>query len=349
MTAAAIGLIVCMIATSAAALPIDPVYFITVDDAVTGDNEFQGSDGKRRWDVDPGADVYQGEIYERPTIQSYSEVDGRYSSEEYFQNLDITRGKVGWDEQFLYVGIELFGRSKSDQGGDTLEGLVYEYGFRFSTDPEGRNGFLIRSEQPELKHGTSFGLESNFAFFDTDGDVGGAAINSGGGPSGLWVTKTDNPNEETGLNGYDAEVVSDGRKKTWPNRDARILYSRVDPNNHQIVELAFDYTKFGLALDDILAIQYLDLESLKGDPDDPQNYFWNDKYTDQEAGSPNGIGGISEFGTHGLENIYELDTLRIGVISTPEPSTAGLLGMGCLVLSLYGRHSRAARRRPTTI
>jgi hypothetical protein len=335
--------------TSAAALPIDPVYFIVVDDAVTGDNEFQGSDGKRRWDVDPGADVYQGEIYERPTIQSYKEVDGRYSTEEYFQNLDITQGKVGWDDQFLYVGIELFGRSKSDQGGDTLEGLVYEYGFRFSTDPDGRDGFLIRSEQPELKHGTSFGLESNFAFFDSDGDVGGAAIKSGGGPSGLWVTKTDNPNEETGLNGYDAEVVSDGKKKESPNQGADALYSRVDPNNDKIVEFAFDYTKFGLTVADILAIQYLDLQSLKGDPQDPQNYFWNDKYTDEEAGSPNGIGGLSEFGTQGLENIYELDTLRIGIIYAPEPSTVSLLGMGCLVLSLYGRRAAAARCRPTAL
>ena len=239
MGSAAIGLIVGLMTTSAAALPINPVYFRVVSDAITGDNEFQGSDGKRRWDVDPGADVYQGEIYERPTIQSYREVDGRYSTEEYFQNLDITQGKVGWDEQFLYVGIELFGRSKSDQGGDTHEGLIYEYGFRFSTDPDGRNGFLIRSDQPELKNGTSFGLQSNFAFFDTDGDVGGAANKSGGGPSGLRVTKTDNPNEETDLNGYDEEVASDGRKKESPNMDADALYTRVDPNNNKIVEFAF--------------------------------------------------------------------------------------------------------------
>jgi hypothetical protein len=158
--------------------------------------------------------------------------------------------------------------------------------------------------------------------------VGGAAIKSGGGPSGLWVTKTDNPNEETGLNGYDAEVVSDGKKKESPNQGADALYSRVDPN---------------------IAIQYLDLQSLKGDPQDPQNYFWNDKYTDEEAGSPNGIGGLSEFGTQGLENIYEVDTVRIGIIYAPEPSTVSLLGMGCLVLSLYGRRSAAARCRPTAL
>jgi hypothetical protein len=304
--ALAIGLPVCLMAASAVALSIEPIYHYVVDDAVTGDNEVQGSDGKRRWDVDAGADDHASGIYERPTIQSYEKVDGKYSAEEYFQNVDITQGKLGWDDQFLYVGIELFGPAKSDQGGDSLEGLVYEYGFRFSTDPSGENGFLILSDQPELKHGASFGLESNFAFYGSD------------------LT-----------NGYDKEIVSDGQKKDGPNQGASTLYARVDPANGNRIEFALDYTKLGLSLDDILDLESVDLQAIKGDPQDPQNYPWNETFTAREAGSP--------FASPGLGAVYELDTLRVHV--TPEPSTVAMVGMGCLGLSLFGHRTRPSRRR----
>ncbi|MGK7875979.1 MAG: PEP-CTERM sorting domain-containing protein [Xenococcaceae cyanobacterium] len=339
------------------AASISPVYTTTFQDAVTGDNAFIGTvpgnnDFKRYWDIDPVADSYQNEFYERPTVQTYVVIEEqdsgneKFAANEYFENLDIVEGKVGFDDEFLYFAIELFGRDKSTSDGvDTPEGLIYEYGVRFSTDPDGRNGFLLRTDQPELKNGTTFGTLGNLGFRDTDGDVGGAALKSGGGLTGLSVTKEDNPNEETDLNGFDEQVIADGKKKEDPNKDAEVLFSRIDPTNDRIVEIAFAYKAFGLDADFPSLIQYLDLQAIKGDPQDPQNYLWNDKYNKSEAGSPyratSGDLSKSEFGTQGLENIYELDTLRGGqiappIVEVPEPSTIlgiGLaLGLGALSL-----------------
>src|SRR5687767_1176624 len=58
----------------AAAPPNVPVYSNTYGDAVTGDNQFLGADGKLHYDVDAGADQYQFEMYERPTSQTFTYV-----------------------------------------------------------------------------------------------------------------------------------------------------------------------------------------------------------------------------------------------------------------------------------
>jgi hypothetical protein len=314
-----------------------PVYFVTFGDAVTGDNEYLGTDGKRRWDVDAGADQYQNEVYERPTIQSYDTNSGRFSAQEYFQNLDIVEARVGFDAQYLYVAVDLFGRDKSDQGGDTEEGLVYEYAVRLAFDPDGRYGILLRADQPELKNGTTFGLLGNLGMVDTDGDVGGRGgpLHGNPGPTGLSVTKQDNPLEESGgssgsLNGYDDDVIADGLFGATP-----VLWSRVDPNDDTVVEFAWDYTAFGFEASDFAFVPYLDMQAVKGDPQDPKNYFWNDKYNKLEAGSPY---DLAEFGGNGLGSIYELDTVRDGGV-IPEPGTAFLLALGLVGLGLRGRRS----------
>jgi hypothetical protein len=314
----AAGISLLAIPTSASA-DIIPTYSVFLEDAVTGDNAFMHQ-GLRYWDVDPGSDRYGHDFYERPTVQTYVDRGGRFAANEYFEYLDITHAKVGFDDRYLYVAIDLFGRDKSTaDGNDDEQGLVERYGFRFSSDPDGRDGYFFVTDQPELKNGTTFGTEALFGFQDTDGDVGGRGAINGHGPSGLFVSKSDNPWEEVGMNGYDEDIISDGRLN-----GADVLFSRVDPTEDTIVEMALDYTALGLTLQDILSIQYLDIEALKGDPADPANYLWNDKYTGPEAGSPNpGSGGFSEFGTQGLGNIYELDTLRGGAI--PAPGTLALL------------------------
>jgi hypothetical protein len=108
-----------------------------------------------------------------------------------------------------------------------------------------------------------------------------------------------------------------------------VLFARVDPNDNTAVEIVLDYTALGLTQQQILNLQYFDVEALKGGPGDPRNYLWNDKYTQSEAGSPNyGTNGLSEFGTQGLGNIYELDTLRIGAI--PAPGAMALLALASI-------------------
>ena len=318
--------------SSAGAAPNNPVYTSTFGDSITGDNEFLGTDGKRRWTVDPGADDYQNESYERPTIQTYQTVDSKFSTEEYFQNIDIVQGRVGYDAQYLYIAIELFGRHKSDQGGDTLEGLKYEYGFRFSQDPDGRNGYLFRTEFADPLSSPTFDTLKNGAFRDTDGDIGGRGLINGAGSSGRSITKEDEPLEEVGMNGYNQQIIADGKISDGPGKDTPVLYSRIDPNNNKIVEMAFDYLAFGLTQDDIPDIQYFEMQAIKGDPTDPQNYFWNDKYNKSEAGAPYfDPGGL---GTDGLENIYELDTV-MGYV--PEPTTIALLTVGIVGMTIRQR------------
>lgn len=310
---------------------INPVYLTTAQDAVTGDNAFN-SGGFRRWDVDAGSDSYQNDFYERPTVQTYAQVGGRYATEEYFEFLDIVQAKVGYDNRFVYVAIDMYGRDKSTKDGvDTEVGMLERYGFRIGTNADGRNSRLLVADQPET-NGTSFSRLKTFGYRDTDGDVGGRGIFNGGA-TGLSVTKSDNILEEAGMNGYDAQIISDGQ---FGGRD--VLFSRLDPTDDTVVELALDYTALGMNLDEVLNTRYLEIEAVKGGPKDPQNYLWNDKYTKLEAGSPiGGANGLSEFGTQGLGNIYELDTLRTGVV--PEPGTMIVLGAGLAALMARRRRS----------
>lgn len=332
--------------------PINPVYTVNFSDAVTGDNAFIASDGNRYWTVDPGADSYQNDFYERPTVQtfvnspSHSVIDGTFATYEYFEYLDIVSAQAGFDDQYLYIAIDMFGLDKSTTDGvDTLVGLVERYGFRISNDPDGRNGLLLTTDNPLNKLGTTFGQEGTFGYEDTDGDVGGRGLINGFGPSGRSVTKSDNPYEESGpngsMNGYDSVVISDGKSES---DGTSVLWARIDPNDETIVELAFDYSAFGFSKADLGILPYLEFEAIKGGAKDPQNYLWNDKYTQSEAGSPNASStyGLSEFGTQGLGNIYELDTLSGGAIVVPEPASLILTLTG---LAWFGGVARARRRR----
>jgi hypothetical protein len=335
--------LLCVPQSSSFAGPISPVYFHTFQDAVTGTNEFLGTDGKRRWYVDSGADDYQNEFYERPTIDSFDNNNGNdpFSAQEYYSNLDIVEARVGYDAQYLYVAMELYGRGKEDQGGFAEQGLNQEYGFRFSFDPDGRDGYLVRAIQPESEHGTTFGTTKNLAYFDTDSDVGGRGgpIHGNPGPTGLGVTKQDNSLEESGggsgsMNGYDDQIIADGELAGLD-----VLFSRIDPTNDHIVEIALDYTALGLTLQQIATTPYLDMQAIKGSPTDPQNYFWNDKWNKLEAGSPY---NLVEFGASGgvggYNAIDELDTVRNGGL--PEPSTVTLLAIGAFGVGFYSWRRR---------
>ncbi len=294
-------------AAAAQAQPTTPVYSASYLDCVTADNRFRGGDGAWYWDVDRGCDIYQGDIYERPMTQEFIYTRGRFGAKEYFEYLDITGAKIGFDSTYLYIAIDMYGRDHiTSDGSRDRKGMIERYGFRLSTDPDGRFGMLVVSDQPEVKNepNTRFGPLGTFIYIDEDGDVGGAADS---GPTGLWVTKSDNPDEEDGMTGYETPIVSDGKL----NSGRRVLWVRLNPQDKTIVEFALDYRRVGLTARDLRSLRYLEFEAIKGGPKDPQNYLWNDKYTKREAGSPNyGSNGRSEFGTNGLQNIYEVDTLR---------------------------------------
>lgn len=293
-------------AALAVAQPGTPVYTNAWTDCRTDDNRYRGCDGAFYWDVDAGCDIYQQDVYERPVTQAFELCKKRFGAKEYFEYLDILSGRAGHDDKFLYIGIDLRGRNHRTSDGSIIPvGLVERYGFRLSVDPDGRHGFLIVSDQPELKNKpkTKWGRIGTFGYFDANGDVGGASD----GPTGLTVTKSDNPDEEDGMNGYEQVIISDGRMSD----DTTVLWVRINPLDKTMVELALDFGALGLTQEDLANLGNLEFEAIKGGAKDPQNYRWNDKYTKAEAGSPNkGSGGLSEFGTEGCKDIYEVDTLR---------------------------------------
>ncbi len=310
----------------AAAQPGEPVYVSDWTDCVTSDNRFVGGDGIFYWDVDPDCDDYQRDEYERPMTQSFYHTQGRYGAVEYFEYLDLVGARAGFDERFLYVQLQLAGRNHLTSDGTVIPlGMVERYGFRLSTDADGRFGLLIVADQPELKNepNTVFGQIGTFGYRDTNGDVGGADRD---GPTGLTVTKTDNPDEEGGtLDGYDTPLISDGRL----DDETPVLWVRLHPDDDTLVEFALDYLAVGFSSEKLSALGYLHFEAIKGGPKDPQNYLWNDKYSKVEAGSPNpGPNGESEFGTEGLENIYEVDTLAGGSIAEGPSDPSGDPGDG---------------------
>ncbi len=300
------------IATLALAAPPEPAFRASFSDCVTGTNRFT-SGGQTYWDIAPGCDRYQNDVYERPTIQSYQCVAGRYAAQTYWENLDIVSAQAGANQQFLFVAIRMNGLDEINQSGARArQGLKHEYAFRLSSDPDGRFGFKLKAETPFDANPNPFawGPLKTFGFRDTDGDVGGAARS---GPTGLNVTKSDNPAEEQGLDGYDLAIISDGR---LTNRSTPVLWTRLRPGDPAVVEFALEYGALGFTRAQIIDLPYLVFEANKGLLD-PQNHLWNDKYTRSEAGSPNRGAGSncrSEFGTQGLGNIYELDTLTGGAI-----------------------------------
>lgn len=330
----AVGLLL-VLSLSGTAAPGDPAYMITWTDAITGDNEFASS-GDHYWDVDPDADVYQDDVYERPTAQTYTTVGGKYAASEYFGYLDIVEASLGWDSQYLYVSINMFSLDKvTNDGVHTEVGLVERYGFRLGADADGRYSTLFVADQPELKNdpNTDWGSLGTFAYRDTNGDVGGRGALNGNPPSGRSETKSDNPAEEWGMDGYDTDYIADGALK---DGGTQVLWTRINPLDSTIVEFALDYQALMYTSEFLSSMAYIEFEAIKGGPKDPKNYLWNDKYTGPEAGSPNpGMGGLSEFGTQGCGNIYELDTLRGGVVPEPAGLLALLGGAGTLGAMLF--------------
>lgn len=296
---------------------LSPLYTVTLQDAVTGDNALVAADGKRYWTVDPGADVYQEDVYERPTAQTYEVktlADGsqRFAAGEYLQNLDLVEARAGFDSNYLYLSARLFGLDKSTSDGkDSREGLVHRYGFRLAKEADGGFGFLLVVDAPALKdRPTTFTGDKAFGYRDANGDVGGTGLN---------VTKQNRPSEVSG-NGYERVVISDGRTASGKT----VFWARVSPDDLTVVEFAVDYRALGYSSIDLTSLPYLQFEANKG-LKDPGNYAWNDEYTKSEAGSPyratTGDRSKSEFGTQGLGNIYELDTVRgAGIPGQPAPS-----------------------------
>lgn len=332
---------------AAPAAAITPVYSRQMSDCNTGPNQTLKNDGKYGWSVSAGCDSYQNEFYERPTTQSFEDMTkaggGKFwGAKEYYENLDIVRGKAGVDATYLYTAIKMNGLDNiTEDGTQTFQSLFYKYFVTLSKSSDGANGVLFWVDQPSLANdgkeetpNTVFSPLKTFGARDTNGDVGGSGLNNG-----ISITKSNNANAAVG-DGFDLSIISDGQLQT--GNKPTILYARINPNDHTEVEFALNYTVLGFTRQEIENIingisGYFDLRSAKGGPKDPQNFMWNDEYTLSEAGSP-----YKSQSSNGTQNIYEVDTMRwngSALEVVPEPAT------WLTMITGFGMVGAMARRR----
>lgn len=329
--------VVLLLGVVAWAGPTSPTYQLTVQDAVTGDNEFTNG-GTHYWFVNTNADDYANDGYERPTAQNYEYVIAQakvgndpelvvgstysatgFSNPAYYGYVDIVSGKFGYDSQYMYFAIELYSVNKVGNNGqatsDFGEGTFYN--IRLSEDANGKGGVLLSAENAKDLTG-SYQLVKQFGYFDRDGTVGG--------PGGVGT-----PDEGLGGNpGYETVIIADGKAKDVQGGSTpELLWARrtTSSQGRPVVEFAVDYTTLN-ALDflgtpdpslepqNFRYLVYDATRGLKGQG----NYLWNDKYSLDEAGTP-------YTPSNEPENIYELDTLRV-----PEPMTASIVCLGGMLL-----------------
>lgn len=318
------------------AAPTVPTYSTFVNDAITGDNQFT-SGGSHYWYVNSGADSYQNDVYERPTVQTYTQqtietkegTDTEYgvgdsvsasggSNPTYYGYIDIVKGHYGYDSNYMYFGIELYSNNKVGNDGSVTSdfGESSVYNIRVSEDPNGKNGLDIAGEaaadytKPEYSNWNKL---KAMGYQDTGtGDVGG--------PGGITT-----PNEGV-VDGFDTKVISDGML----NSDD-VLWTRytTSTDGNPMVEFAFDYNLYNdeftddkFKIDPSNGLAYLVFDATRG-LTGGGNYLWNDKYNFDEAGTPYDPANQPE-------NIYTLDTLNMFVI--PIPGAVWLFGTGLIAL-----------------
>ncbi|PCH63499.1 MAG: hypothetical protein COC04_04335 [Gammaproteobacteria bacterium] len=281
----------------------------TYQDARTDDNQISTG----RWDIDPGADIYEQELYERPTSSMDKVIGGKPAAQTYYEYLDIVSGKFALDtqNQHAYFSIDLVGPNEIDgSGSSSYKGFGQFYRIRVADNSDFFNGYLFGVKDPDGNIASSnFNNDDNYKTTQLWDDQGTPATGSG-----LTVTGE-------GTTGYD-EVTSEGSSDD--------IQARIVGNS---IELAIAYGALGI---DSSAFDHFIFEATKG-LTDVQNYFWNDEYTLAEAGSPYDINNPVD------GNIYELDTLK-GMSVTAVPVPAALWLFGPALLGLFG-FRRSAKLR----
>ena len=261
-------------------------------DSVTG-ARFTANKG---WTIEAGADDYFREQYERPTSQGFqSTINGLPAFDKYHEALDIVSGQFAVDSlnEVAYFSIDLHGQDeKTADGSSDFVGFKHFYRIRVSDNANFFGGYMFGVKDP---YGNSVGNS-----FDGSNSYKSTQMWSDLSPS--WVTGSGLTTTGEGTQGYD-EFTSEG--------DSNRIRSRIVGDS---VELALNYGGFGINAD---TFSHLIFEANQG-LTDPQNYFWNDEYNFNQAGSPYNP-------SNPPQNIYELDTLA-GFAprpsQVPEPASA---------------------------
>jgi len=271
----------------------------TFQDAQTNDNQTTTSGGQR-WTIDPGADVFEQELYERPTNAMSGTVSGVPAADKYYQYLDIVSGQFALDvtNQYAYFSIDLFGLSEVNSSGAVdLKGLVDRYRIRVSDNAN----FGVAPNQLDVPYGYMFGVDNpsgnsvdgTFDSFVVSGDPNCKDTNCK--ETYAWVDSRD----DGAVTGTALTATGEGTQGydylTGPKN--QYIQSRVLGTS---VQLAIAYGALGISES---YFSYMIFEAVKG-LTDPQNYFWNDEYTLAQAGSPYDPSNPPD------GSVYELDTLK---------------------------------------
>jgi serine-aspartate repeat-containing protein C/D/E len=280
----------------------------------------------------------------------------------YFEIADITRGEAGSaplpddaTHGWMFFRIELFGDATvSDAGGRSVDfgaGTYYSVRLGQNANPnKANNGVLLRNEcSNSIDDGAPAGVQDGSAvgsgpwkdkectvkiFADLDGtasdpDGAGDPLSGGvttpaenvGGGNGYEVDQGNNPQGTNGwLYARRTNVACGAGCAAYP------FTTKTRPT----IEFAFNYEKYNADVNDAGSrdftptnVTYSVFDATKG-LTSPANYFWNDKYNQTQAGSPNfdpltgaSNGGPGGTALDGLENIYELDSLGIGALTSP--------------------------------
>lgn len=263
------------------------------------------------WTIEPGADDFYHEVYERPTSQGFqSTISGAPAFDNYHEALDIVSGQFAIDSLngLAYFSINMNGQDELTADGSVdFVGFKHFYRIRISDNADFFGGYMFGVKDP---HGNSVGNS-----FDNSNSYKTTQMWSDLDAS--WVTGTGLTTTGEGTEGYD-EFTSEG--------DSNKIRSRIVGDS---VEFALNYRGLGI---DPAALSHFIFEANQG-LTDPQNYFWNDKYNFDQAGSPYDP-------NEPPQNIYELDTLMGGYAPSMVPEPSSVL-LWTLLLGLAGMRRRS--------
>ncbi len=167
----------------------------------------------------------------------------------YVPAMDIVTFRMGEDSNWYYPFVELIGESVNDP-------LNIDYGIEIDKEMDGHGEVLIWAAPP---YTTQWSTDTVKVYLDTNHDTGGASSD-----------KSDAPYPG---NGYDSLIFDRGQ-----GDDPDLAWVRINPSSPTILEFAYKKILSG----HVFMWSSVADAGLK----DPGKYYYNDRFTLEEAGSP---------------------------------------------------------------
>lgn len=279
------GLLVTL-ATTAHAAPPAPVYSLTLPDAITGDAA--GGSGPQNFNVpsvnctncrvpDPNppagssaVDNYTLDTYERPTGTGGS-------ADNYYTALDIELYEIGFDSEYLYFRVGVFGID--NQGTASTKRLPYFYSYEINFDADNRGDLFVRSDDPS-NNGLDdvFGTTGVTAYWDENNNVGSSNPTEPDGPGGGGANS-----------GYDTQVYQQGTNNVagQPGGSDAVQARTILIGSKPYVELAVKRVFLNaLKGSAVTQASFRPFVSKSGGTTTPSNLPNHDQFGRQSAGSP---------------------------------------------------------------